>query len=161
MNDIILRKIKKEDNVAVAKIIRQTLTEFGADRPGTVFFDPTTDALFELFNKDRSNYIVAEKNGEIIGGGGIYPTPGLPRDTCELVKMYLLPSARGQGLGKEIIENSLQFAVSAGYKNVYLETMPELKKALSVYEKAGFTYLNAPMGESGHFGCALWMLKTL
>ena len=37
--------------------------------------------------------------------------------------------------------------------------MPELKQALSVYEKFGFEYLKGPMGNSGHTGCSLWMLK--
>jgi putative acetyltransferase len=48
-----------------------------------------------------------------------------------------------------------------GYKNIYLETMPELKDALKTYAKFGFNYLNGPMGNTGHFGCELWMLKTL
>ncbi|HEY9362063.1 MAG TPA: GNAT family N-acetyltransferase [Chitinophagaceae bacterium] len=161
MSDIILRKIKKEDNAALANIIRQTLAEFGANKKGTVYFDPTTDELYDLFKLEKSVYFVAEKEGEIIGGGGIYPTQGLPADTCELVKMYLLPMARGKGLGKEIIEKNLRFAKEAGFKKVYLESMPELKKALKVYEKAGFKYLEGPLGKSGHFGCDLWMIKEL
>jgi putative acetyltransferase len=161
MSDIILRKIKKEDNAALANIIRQTLAEFGANKKGTVYFDPTTDELYDLFSMEKSVYFVAEKEGKIIGGGGIYPTPGLPADTCELVKMYLLPTARGKGLGKEIIEKNLQYAKEAGFKKVYLESMPELKKALKVYERAGFKYLDGPLGESGHFGCDLWMIKEL
>jgi putative acetyltransferase len=48
-----------------------------------------------------------------------------------------------------------------GYTQVYLETMPELKKAVRVYEKFGFTYLTGPMGNSGHNGCDIWMIKTL
>ena len=52
-------------------------------------------------------------------------------------------------------------AKEAGYKNIYLETMPELKQALKTYEKFGFEYMNHPMGNSGHFGCELWMLKRL
>ena len=100
-------------------------------------------------------------NNKIVGGGGIYPTEGLPADTCELVKMYLLPAARGTGLGEQLIETSLNFAKNAGYKNVYLETMPELKQALKVYAKFGFDYLKGPMGNSGHTGCSLWMLKKI
>ena len=48
-----------------------------------------------------------------------------------------------------------------GYKKVYLETMPELGKAVSVYEQFGFQYLNGPMGNTGHFGCDVWMIKEL
>jgi len=39
--------------------------------------------------------------------------------------------------------------------------MPELKLALKVYERFGFSYLDAPMGRGGHFGCKLWMIKEL
>ena len=137
------------------------MKEFGVNRPNTVYFDPTTDTLFELFQKYRSVYNVAELNGEIVGGGGIYPTDGLDDDTCELVKMYLLPIARGLGLGRILIEKCLEQATALGYKKVYLETMPELKQAMNVYAKFGFQYLKGPMGKSGHTDCDLWMLKSL
>ncbi|HEU4574389.1 MAG TPA: GNAT family N-acetyltransferase [Chitinophagaceae bacterium] len=161
MHSIVIRTIQPSDNAALAKIIRDALTEFGANRPGTVYYDPTTDALFELFQRPGAYYLVAEVNGEIAGGGGIYPSEGLPEDTCELVKMYLIPSARGIGLGKMLIEKNLDLARQTGYKKIYLESMPELQKALQAYEKAGFRYLDGPMGNTGHFGCGRWMLKEL
>ena len=158
---IILRNIVPTDNSALAKIVKNTLAEFGANHPGTVYYDPTTDALYELFQKERAVYNVAELDGEIVGGGGIYPTDGLPEDTCELVKMYLLPQGRGVGLGKLLIEKCIEQAKAKGFKKIYLETMPELKQALNVYAKFGFEYLKGPMGNSGHTGCSLWMLKSL
>lgn len=160
MSEFLIRSIAPSDNAELAVIIRSTLAEFGANRPGTVYYDPTTDALYELFRKPRSAYYVALIEGKLAGGAGIYPSDGLPDDTCELVKMYLLPQARGKGLGKQLIERSLEFARQAGYKKVYLESMPELKKALTVYEKFDFKYLDGPMGNTGHFGCGMWMLKT-
>lgn len=156
-----IRQIQPADNPVIAKIIRDTLTEFGANHPGTVYFDPTTDALFELFRMEKSVYNIAEVDGKIVGGGGIFPTEGLPADTCELVKMYLLPEARGTGLGTQLINLCLQQAKDYGFSRVYLETMNELKAALKVYERLGFSYLNGPMGNSGHFGCPLWMNKEL
>jgi putative acetyltransferase len=159
--NVTIRPIQPSDNPIIAKIIRDTLTEFGANHPGTVYFDPTTDALFELFQKERSAYNIAEADGKIVGGGGIYPTDGLPADTCELVKMYLLPEARGTGLGSQLITKCLEQAKENGFSNVYLETMNELKAALKVYARMGFPYLDGPMGNSGHFGCSLWMIKEL
>lgn len=155
----IIRTIQPSDNHALARIVRGTLAEFGANKPGTVYYDDTTDHLFELFQKPRSVYYVALLNDEIIGGGGIYPTIGLPEDTCELVKMYLLPKGRGLNIGRTLIEKNIAFAREAGYRNIYLETMPELQQALKVYAKFGFDYLKGPMGNSGHTGCSLWMLK--
>lgn len=158
---VTIRNIEPRDNPGLARIVKDTLAEFGANKPGTVYYDPTTDHLFELFQKNGAAYFVAELNGEVVGGGGIYPTDGLPADTCELVKMYLLPKARGMNLGRTMIEKCLAFAKEAGYKKVYLETMPELKQALNVYAKFGFEYLKGPMGNSGHTGCSLWMLKEI
>ncbi len=161
MQSMITRPIQPADNIALANVIRATLTEFNAAHPGTVYYDPTTDALYELFQQEKAAYNVAEINGIVVGGGGIYPTEGLPNDTCELVKMYLLPQARGTGLGKLLIEKSIEQAKANGFKKIYLESMPELKQALKVYAKFGFEYLTAPMGNSGHTGCSLWMLKEI
>ncbi|MEO5593191.1 MAG: GNAT family N-acetyltransferase [Chitinophagaceae bacterium] len=159
--DIHIRSIQPSDNAALAVIIRDSLSEFGANKPGTVFFDPTTDALHELFQLPGSFYLVAEENSELLGGAGIFPSAGLPEGVCELVKMYLHKPARGKGLGRLLINQCLEKAKGLGYKKVYLETMPELGKAVSVYEKFGFTYLTGPMGNTGHFGCDVWMIKEL
>jgi putative acetyltransferase len=156
-----IRKIQSPDNAYLASIIRNALAEFGANKPGTVFYDDTTDHLYELFQQPGSIYYVAEKDGQIIGGAGIYPSEGLPQGICELVKMYLIPQARNIGLGRKLIDQSLAFAKGFGYSQVYIETMPELRKAVIVYEKYGFEFLDGPLGNTGHFGCDVWMLKKL
>ena len=161
LDQIKIRIIEAKDNASLAQLIRKTLKEFGANHPGTVYFDDSTDHLFEVFEIPRSVYYVAELNNEIVGGGGIFPTDGLPGDTCELVKMYLYPRVRGIGLGSILIQKCIDYVKEAGYKTIYLETMPELKQALKTYEKFGFEYIHHPMGNSGHFGCELWMLKRV
>jgi putative acetyltransferase len=160
--DITIRKIQPKDNEALATIIRKTLEEFGANHPGTVYYDAATDALYELFsNTPGSVYFVAEYGEQVVGGGGIFPSAGLPPDTCELVKMYLLPAVRGIGLGRRIIEECIRFARETNYRHIYIETMPELQQAMKTYEKFGFRYLDGPLGNTGHFGCELWMLLSL
>lgn len=156
-----IRPILPPDNVALAAVIRNTLTEFGANKPGTAYFDKATDDMFASFQVNGSRYYVGLIAGLIVGGAGIYPSDGLPEGVCELVKMYLAPEARGKGIGKQLIEKCLSYAVSYGYKQVYIETMPELQKAMSIYEKFGFKYLDGPMGNTGHYGCSVWMLKEL
>jgi len=160
-NDIFIRQIQTGDDKIIAGIIRSSLKEFNAAKPGTVYFDDTTDHLTKSFLVNRSAYFIATINDEVVGGGGIYPTKGLPQDTCELVKLYLSPAARGKGLGKLLIEYCIKAAVKHNYKKMYLETMPELIAALPLYEKLGFTYIDGPMGNSGHNGCSLWMIKRL
>ena len=160
-NDITIRPIRPQDNANIARIIRSSLAEFGANHPGTVYYDETTDHLYELFREAGSIYFIAEKDGEVLGGAGIFPSLGLPDNTCELVKMYLKPETRGMGLGGQLISLCLHMAEAAGFTHVYIESMPELRKAVSIYEKFGFKHLEGPLGETGHYGCAIWMLKEL
>ena len=161
MKNVAIREILPTDNQELATIVRASLAEFGANKPGTVYYDKTTDHLFELFQRQNCIYHVALIDNEIVGGAGIYTSDGLPADTCELVKMYLKNTARGLGLGKKLIDQCIEFAKAKSFKNVYIESMPELKKALGIYEKFGFRYIDGPIGNTGHFGCDVWMLKDL
>lgn len=161
METIAIRPIEEKDNDTIALLIREVLTEFGADKPGTVFTDPTTDRLFQLFQTPKSYYFIAEKEEKIIGGCGIFPTEGLPVGCTELVKLYVSSSVRGQGIGKLLLEMSCEQARKEGYEELYLETLPELHIAVGLYEHLGFEYLEKPYGNSGHFACDLWMVKKL
>jgi putative acetyltransferase len=155
------RTIQSTDDPFLASIIRNALEEYDVTRPGTVYFDDSTDHLSELFKEPGSFYYVAIEEGKVVGGSGIFPTEGLPDKTCELVKMYLNPSARGRGYGRLLIEKCIAFAKESGYTRLYLESMPELKTAIQLYEKIGFTHLTAPFGNTGHFGCDIRMIKEL
>ena len=161
MENITTRPIEKKDNAALATIIRNALSEFNANKPGTVYYDETTDHLFEVFQAGKGMYKVVAAGNEVLGGAGIYHTDGLDEDTCELVKLYLAPQARGRGIAKQLMMECLEAAKAAGYKKIYLETMPELQVAVPMYEKFGFTFLKGPLGNSGHTGCDIWMIKSL
>jgi len=158
---IIFRHLEKKDNNEIAELIRSVFREFGIARPGTVYFDPTTDDLYTLFQTPRSIYWLAEDNGKIIGGCGIYPTQNLPEGCGEVVKFYLNASYRKQGIGRQLLEMSIESAKDLGYKQLYLESLPELGKAISLYQKEGFRFIDHKMGDEGHFGCTIWMMKDL
>jgi len=158
---ITYRQIEARDDQKLAEVIRSILREFKIDKPGTVYTDPTTDHLSDVFKEEQSVYWVAEENGQLIGGCGIYPTAGLPEGCVELVKLYTAASARGKGVGKTLMQKSIESAQHFGYNEIYLESFPELTTAISMYEKTGFTRLSAPLGNSGHFACNVWMLLVL
>jgi putative acetyltransferase len=160
-NELEIRPIQPGDNAVLALVIRSILEEFDAAKPGTVYTDPTTDRLFELFQTPQSAYFVAVLNGEIVGGCGIYPTKGMPVGCTELVKLYLAPATRGKGVGKALMERCFEIAKEKDYTEIYLETLPELHIAVGLYERMGFEYLEKPYGESGHFACDLWMARQL
>jgi putative acetyltransferase len=156
-----IREIKLEDNQQLATLIRKVLTEFNRNQPGTVFTDPTTDHLYELFRIPSSSYWVAEEKGKIIGGCGIFPTAELPEGCAELVKFYLDPQERGRGIGKSLLEKSFASANDMGFSQLYLESFPEFTTAIGMYEKYGFNHISTALGNSGHYACNVWMLKKL
>lgn len=156
-----IRGIRPEDNAACAAMIRGVFEELGAATPGTVYEDPTTDHLFELFDREDAALFVIEENGKIQGTCGIYPTENLPQGVAELVKYYISKEFRGKGYGKLLMEKCEYTANQLGYSQLYLESNNDFRDAVRIYEKIGYKWLNQPLGNSGHDGCPIWMLKDL
>lgn len=159
---MIIREIKPSDNKALAKMIRDVFEEFDAPKEGTVYSDSTTDNLYELFSKNKKDILwVAELNNEIVGCCGIFATEGLSKECTELVKFYISNNARGKGIGKALLEKSIESAKNKGFSEIYLESVPAYSKAVSIYKKQGFVSLEKPLGNTGHTSCTIWMLKKI
>ncbi len=141
-------------------MILEVFEEFDAPKAGTVYTDPKTDALYQLFQNERSMFFLATGQNKILGSCGIYPTEGLPKDCAELVKFYLSKEARGKGIGKALMERSISAAKEMAYSELYLESLPVFDKAVRIYEKQGFKAIDKPLS-SEHPGCNLWFLKKL
>lgn len=157
-----IRRIESSDNPYLATIIRNAFIELDAPKTGTVYSDPTTDQLYELFNaKSKASCFVAAEDDKILGCCGIYPTQGLDDNYAELVKFYLAKEARNKGIGKALFEKSIEEAKKLGYSHLYIESQPSFAKAVKLYERYDFKYLEHPLGNSGHDNCDIWMLKKL
>ncbi len=161
MNAIVIRPIQKHDNAEIAAVIRKVLIELDVPKVGTAYADPQLDMMFETYNIPRAAYFVIESNGFIVGGCGISQLENESELICELQKMYFLPEIRGLGLGNQIIQKCLQTAQEFGFQKCYLETMPYMEAAQQLYKKVGFDFIGAPMGNTGHVSCPVWMLKEL
>ncbi|TYA57254.1 GNAT family N-acetyltransferase [Formosa maritima] len=160
-NNIVIREIISEDNIQIAKVIRDVLIEFGVPKVGTAYADVSLDKMAETYNGKKSVYFVIDNDGKIIGGAGIAPLDNYEGNVCELQKMYFLPEARGVGLGKRMMETCLKRAKNFGFEKCYLETMPYMVDAKKLYAKVGFESLDKPMGNTGHYSCNVWMIKEL
>jgi len=155
------RKIKKEDNPVISRIIKEVLTEFGADPKTTMLGDPIADIMYQQYLDINSVYYVAILDGEIVGGCGIKQLSTSEPALCELQRMYLLKKARGLAIGKTLIEMCLQKAKEFGFTKVYLETISNMIAAQSLYKKYGFTEINEYLGDTGHGGCDVKMILDL
>jgi putative acetyltransferase len=155
------RNILPSDNVPLASIIRKSIEALDLPIEGTAHSDPTTDNLFAHFTQIVSAYLVVEKDGEVLGGCGIYPSNGLPPKHAELVRFFLKESVRGNGIGKQLMEACEDLARNQNYTHLYLESFADMEAAIHLYEKFGYQKLAKPLGNTGHFSCNVWMLKEL
>ncbi len=157
-----IRLIQPEDNPFVAQLIREVLIEHNVPKVGTAYADVSLDFMYQAYNEPASAYfVIISDEGKIIGGAGVAPLANGPDGVCELQKMYFAPEARGKGLGAQMMEACLDAARKFGYVKCYLETMPYMKAAQQLYLRSGFEYIEAPMGDTGHSSCPVWMLKDL
>lgn len=161
LNGCRIRPIRQADNAAVAKVIREVMTEFAAVGCDYSSSDSEIDAMFEAYREPEAAFFVVERGGRVLGCGGMGPLAGGEPEVCELRKMYFLPKLRGSGMGTRLLETILDAARRAGYRRCYLETLERMHQARRLYRKHGFETIDSPMGDTGHGGCNWWMVKTL
>lgn len=161
MQEVLIREIRPADNKEVARVVREVLVEMGVPKVGTAYADAALDRMYETYNVPRATYFVIDDDGEILGCAGVAQLENYDGNVCELQKMYFLKAARGRGLGVKMMKACLDRAREFGFEKCYLETMPYMEDAQKLYRKTGFEYIDAPMGDTGHYSCPVWMLKTL
>lgn len=156
-----INPITANDDSDIARIIRQVGAEFGAVGEGFGPGDAEVAAMSQHYLPDRGAcYWVATLDDGIVGGGGIAPFDR-ERGICELRKLFLLPESRGFGIGRQLLEHCLAFAIKAGYSQCYLDSLRTMETAIKLYERFGFQRLEAPMEGTPHNRCDVWMLKRL
>lgn len=161
-----IRPIEARDDGAVAAIIRRVMPEFGANGCGFAINNPEVDWMHRAYAEPRSAYFVIERddasgNPFVEGGGGIAPLSGGDAGTCELRKMYFLPSLRGLGAGAALMARCLDTARDFGFERCYLETLTGMDAAMRLYERSGFRRIDTAMGATGHGGCNTFYLREL
>lgn len=157
----LIRPIEPRDDAAIARVIRTVMPEFGASGAGFAINDPEVDAMHAAYSRPRSAYFVVEREGIVMGGGGVAPLEGGGADICELRKMYFLPPLRGLGAGRALMLWCLEAARHAGFRRCYLETLTGMDDAQRLYAQSGFARISGPMGATGHFGCNTFYLREL
>jgi ribosomal protein S18 acetylase RimI-like enzyme len=60
---------------------------------------------------------------------------------AEIRALAVLPAARGQGAGNALLQAVIERATTAGVRHLVLATMPAMRTAHRMYERAGFTRL--------------------
>ena len=99
------------------------------------------DSFTQALNNPNNYIYVAEKQGKLIGfvTFSIRTVIRYPRPIAELDELYVIPEARGQGLGKKLVQEVLDHATKLGCRRLFIESHYKHKAAHKLYEKMGFT----------------------
>lgn len=79
--------------------------------------------------------LARDAGGRAIGCAGLRP---LGNGICEMKRLFLLPEARGLGLGRALAQAIVATARERGYRTIRLDTLPSMASAIALYEELGF-----------------------
>ncbi|MEP6862140.1 MAG: GNAT family N-acetyltransferase [Deltaproteobacteria bacterium] len=130
-----IREVRATDVPAVIELVAATLAEFGLSFGVGA---PTDDQLQHLpasYADHGGAFWVAMDGDQVVGTAGVFPVTA---DAFELRKMYLLPSTRGTGVGKRLLEASIAWSREHGARLLVLDTVEAMARAIAFYERHGF-----------------------
>ena len=136
-----IRSATNADLPAIRSVLMAVRREFGVVDQTGVSDDDLNDLESHFFGRGGVFQVVVDKRLQL--HCRLRALCPLNRSRAELCKMYILKRARGKGLGKQMLENLLQAARSAGFTEVWLETNSVLTVATRLYERYGFQPVEA------------------
>ncbi|MEA5464288.1 GNAT family N-acetyltransferase [Leptothoe sp. PORK10 BA2] len=130
----VIRDWQPADRGAAADLIGKILADYGL---GWEPEGADVDVVQVEQYYQSGEFWVVEQGGTLVGTAAYRPIER-GEQAVEIRKMYLLPVARGQGLGRFLL-GQLEGAIAArGFKQIWLETATVLKEAVCMYESAGY-----------------------
>ena len=117
----------------IGRLNAELAARYGPEDDGSSEFSPADVRV------PRAAFVVARLNGRPVGCGAIRPMkePGF-EDSAEIKRMYVMPDARGKGLGGAILTRLEELARGFGYARTVLETGTAQPEALRLYERSGY-----------------------
>ncbi len=137
--DFLIRDWGVGDRTPATNVIKTVLAEHGLGWEVNCGGCSDQDAVEveKYYLQAGGEFWVIERAGKIVGTGGYHPI-SRGQNAVEIRKMYLLPEARGYGLGRLLLSQLEQAAAKRGFEEAWVETATALKEAVSLYEKNGY-----------------------
>src|SRR5260370_1826173 len=89
---------------------------------------------------DRSKFWLAKQKGTVVGSVFIFEQP---KNQAQLRLLFVDASVRGGGLGRWLVEESVRYCCTAGFRTVFLWTVRGLDRPISIYSSLGFREASA------------------
>lgn len=99
-------------------------------------FDADLTDIPRAYSERGGRFWVLVDDGLVVGTVAAVPTG---RVACEIKRLYLLPAYRGRGLGRALMEQTLDWATASGYRHIVAWSDVRLTTAHGVYERMGFS----------------------
>jgi putative acetyltransferase len=132
-----VRSWQPDDRQAAAHVIKTALAEYGLGwEPDGA--DRDVLAIEAAYLACGGEFWVVENQEEIVGTSAYYPCPHRGQQAVEIRKMYLSTQARGQGLGKYLLQELERSVLAHGYSEIWIETASVLATAVKLYEANGY-----------------------
>jgi GNAT superfamily N-acetyltransferase len=109
----------------------------------------------EGLSPPHGGFLVLSEDGRALAGGGVRR---FDERTCEIKRMYVVPDARGRGVGRELLAALESLARDLGYAVARLDTGAKQPGARRMYERAGYV---AVPDYNGNPYAAYWGEKRL
>lgn len=134
--DFQIRDWQPGDRQPAFNLIATVLAEYGLESDPD---DSDWDVLHveEAYQQTGGQFWVVEHAQNLVGTAAFYPIKR-GEQAVEIRKMYLHPTARGQGLGRFLLSELESTIAQKGYQQIWLETASVLKAAIRLYEATGY-----------------------
>jgi GNAT superfamily N-acetyltransferase len=117
---------------------RRLVREYAAALDVDLSFQNFEDELQHFpseYAPPRGAFILLEEAGQSLACIGLRP---FADDIGEIKRLYVIPAARGRGLGRVLVERIITVAREIGYRSILLDTLPFMKEAQGLYSSLGF-----------------------
>ncbi len=129
-----IRRAIPDDASSLACVLYSAFAEYEASYTQEAF-RATTPTAEQIRNRiDEGPIWVALVKDRVVG-----TVSAVPKGTALYIRsMAILPTARGQGLGRKLLEYVEEYANEKGLERLWLSTTPFLTRAIRLYERYGF-----------------------
>ena len=103
---------------------------------GSQGFSQELASLPGVYAPPAGELLLAKRGDHVLGCIALKPLE--PPKIAEIKRLFVRPQARGKGVAKALAAAILKTAVERGYKEVKLDSLPELKEAIALYTAFGF-----------------------
>ncbi len=134
--DFLIRPWQPADRQAIAAVIGTVLAEYGLGWEPELA-DRDVLEVEKYYLESGGEFWTVEQQGKIVGSGGYYPIER-GQQAVEIRKMYLLPTSRGQGLGRFLLAELERSIAQKKFQEIWVETATVLSAAVQLYESNGY-----------------------